>query len=205
MYAILNVLKYMRPIELCFSDHESAKAFLALVDIYEDDSGSGNGYSAYWPNNAKRKVSRRFFYPFGSTKRLDDKVVEYMLRSIYVARAANFPEDMKGKFSIEHAKGAIVFSLEKLPLRVRPTVGDMYRIPRSLSPDGMGNEGKVVEDNGDTLKVIPCQYWEREGFRYDVEVLEVKASQTMKTHDWLKDLHSARTTWEFDPTTLRVK
>ena len=33
---------------------------------------------------------------------------------------------------------AIDFSMEELPPRLRPTVGDMYRMPRSLSPDGMG-------------------------------------------------------------------
>lgn len=199
MYAIVNVLKNMRPVALIFADEKGAESFLAFVNAYEDDSGAGNGYSAYWPNYGKREVLTRTFRPFGSAKELDPEMVEDMLRSVYRARAATFLGDMKTLFSIERVRRAIAFSMRELPPRVRPTTGDMYRIPRSLSADGMGGEGKVVEDSGVTLKVVPSHYWQREGFRYDVEVLEIEASQAMRTHDYLRDHYPTRTSWEFDP------
>ncbi len=205
MYAIVSVLKNMRPITLCFSDQKSAEDFLTLVNVYEDDSGAGNGYSAYWPDYRKRGVLLKRFRPFRAVKELDGEMVDDMLRHIYRARAVSFLGDMKALFSIKRARRAIAFSLRELPPRLHPTTGDMYRIPRSLSPEGLGGEGKVIEDNGDTLKVIPSHYWLREGFRYDVEVLEVKASEVMKTHDWLKDLNPKRTSWAFDPAAIRPK
>ncbi|MCK9352517.1 MAG: hypothetical protein M0P76_07105 [Candidatus Pacebacteria bacterium] len=191
----------MRPVKLCFADKKSAKSFLMLVNTYEDDSGAGNGYSAYWPNYDKRKIWLSW-KPDNSVMEIDSEFVEHMLCRIYLAHSADFPEEMKEKFSVTHTNKGIVFSMEKLPPRIRPTVGDMYRIPRSLSFDGMGSEGKVIEDKGHTLSVVPCWYWGREGFRSDFEVLKIDESQVMKIHDWLKDLYPERKSWDFDPTII---
>lgn len=205
MYAILHVLKDARPIMLCFFDRKSAESFKELVDTYEDESGAGNGYSAYWPNYKKREILPSVFRSSEWVTELDTNMVVRMLWSLFQARAADVTGGMRGEFSIGASNGAITFSMGKLPPRTRPTVGDMYRIPRSLSEDGMSNDGKVIEDNGDTLKVIACWYWEREGFRHDVQIEEVKTSHTMKTHDWLKDQYPERTSWIFDPAAIRVK
>ena len=199
MYAIVHVLKDMEPVTLCFSNKKSAENFLTLVNTYEDDSGAGNGYSAYWPNYDKRKIQSRFWRPPESVAKLDTVMVKEMLWSIYSARAAASPEDMEKKFFISCTCLAIAFSLEELPPRIRPTAGDMYRVPRSLSTDGTGSEGRVIEDIGGLLRVVPCWYWGREGFRHDVKTLYVKTSSAMKTYDWLKALYPERTSWVFDP------
>ena len=205
MYAILNVLKDGRPTKLCFANKKSAESFLLLVNTYEDDSGAGNGYSAYWPDYIKRNVLPSFFRPRGSVTELYIGLIEAMLWSIYMARAGVPPKELKETFSAAYTGKGIVFSLKELPPRIRPTAGDMYRIPRSLSEDGLGSEGKVIEDNGDNLKVIPCWFWKRDGFRSDVKILVIKASQTMKIHDWLKDMYPERKSWVFDPTVISAK
>jgi len=205
VYAILHVLKDMKPVKLCFVDKKSAESFLVLVNTYEDDSGAGNGYSAYWPNYDKRKISLSFWQPNKSVMEINSEFVEHMLRSIYLAHAVNVPEEMKEEFSITHTNKGIVFSMEELPPRIRPTVGDMYRIPKSLSFDGGGGEGRVIEDEGHALRVIPCWYWGNKGFRSDFEILKIHESQAMKIHDWLKDSYPERISWDFDPTTIRGK
>jgi len=205
MYAILNVLKDMKPVVLCFSNKKSAENFLVLVNTYEDDSGAGNGHSAYWPNYDNQRIQLRFWQPSGSLSKLNVAMVEGMLWRIYSARDAAPPDDMEKKFSIRCTDKAITFSLEELPPRIRPTVGDMYRIPRSLSQDGMGGEGKVIDDAGSLLQVIPWWYWERDGFRRDVKASWVKASETMKTHDWLQTAFPERTSWVFDPSMIPKK
>ncbi len=203
MYAVLHVLKDAVPAALCFSNNKSAASFKELVDTYEDESGAGNGYTAYWPDYEKRKILPSIFRASQWVTELDAEMVARMLWSLFKARAADTTQGMRGEFSIGISNGAILFSIGKLPPRIRPTVGDMYRVPRSLSEDGRGSEGRVIEDNGDTLKVIPCWYWGREGFRHDVEIEEVEASRAMKTYDWLKDHYPERKSWAFDPAAIR--
>ena len=133
MYWILNVLEDAHPVKICFSDRRSAEDFSLLINTYEDDSGAGNGYSAYWPDYKKRKILPHFWRPAESTAEIDVGHVRWMLWSIYAAHAAELPGDADDLFSVATAGDALAFSLKELPPRVRPVVGEMYRIPRSLS------------------------------------------------------------------------
>lgn len=200
MYFILSVLKDMRQLSLCFTNRKSAASFSTLVNIYEDDSGAGNGYSAYWPDYGNEKISLRLWKPRRSVSEIDPELVRSMLHSIYLSRNVDIPDDLSERISIGTEGQGILFSMNALPPRMQPAVGDMYRIPRSLSKDGMGGEGKVIDERRDSLVVIPSHYWEKDGFRNDVTTSEIPKKSAIVIHDWLKDHYPDRKSWEFDQT-----
>jgi hypothetical protein len=158
---------------LIFRSLKDAKSFLEFTSIYYDESGCGNGYSAYRPSG--------FVIPIPFTNRaiaipsiplicftridrrknvLDLNFVRGMLYQILRVRFSVNEPDIDGfHLIVENTQSGIKFELEKLPEPCRPKVGEMYRIPRSKFfgdfPDVLDySEGRVLEDLGDTLRVI---------------------------------------------------
>lgn len=103
-----------------------------------------------------------------------------MARCVAVARTAKKdPEDLP-LVAIGKQSGGIVFSLTKIPPRLRPMGGDWCRwVGEENPPEGFA-EGRVTEDQGETLVVqrrggIPA-------------IVNVPANMVMKVFDWPADM-----------------
>lgn len=182
---------------LCFASKNDAVNFADFVKVYVDDSGVGNGYDAYWLNLDAKPYWRPYMLS-RSGNELDPEIITKMICRILIARLATddksrfFDAFASFRWSWGQKARGIVFQMDPLPPRQRPTVGDMYRIPRSkLQPSGSDviySEGRVLDDFGEMLLVRACQdedpstgEW-RNG---KVMIYHVAARRTMKIHDWL--------------------
>ncbi len=211
----LRVLEDMNEKVLVFRSYADAKKFSLFLKIYEDESGAGNGYGAYWSHRFYVPGSR--FLPFTNGIYLDsepipvfsadEKEVEKinadfirdMACAILSVRFADEPCEALKKFakrisnSVKQAadKGiTFLLNVEDLPDAQRPAVGDMYRIPRSrmdLNDEKLAffREGKVVEDLGEKLKVVSCFSFSSLRKGEKPEVGEIQAWRAIKIDDWL--------------------
>lgn len=177
------------------SKHDVAR-FVDFINVYVDDSGAGNGYGSYWMFMAKP-----YWRPYklrDSTTKLDPEIISRMFASILRARLAINDTSQTSQTLLQWLwtwsivdKG-IIFRMEPLPPRQRPTVGDMYRIPRSqLLPDGSDfvySEGRVLTEKDGILTVRPCQDEDSATgeWRDDKKITyAVEVHRTMKINDWL--------------------
>lgn len=187
MYAIMKVGYNMKMVELCFCSVEDARKFKNFVDIYVDDSGTGNGYGAYWMLDIK--IKRRFGIPKNATSHLNEDFISHMLFKILSARRAEKHPEIDISCFGWKLKGAIKFSMGKIPPRLTPKKGDMYRIPRSLGADDMLEkaEGVIIEECGDFFRTIAWYDHVGGKAKPNARIHEVKSSQAMKIYNYLKD------------------
>ena len=197
---------------LVFRSYADAKRFLDFVHVYMDETGCGNGYSAYWPNRiyipGSRFLpftegitvgSRPLPYPFAINKKENVIRPDIFRRMLYCVVAVRFvgEKNIASKV-IEYLHGVdyttrgirFTFDVNDLPPCQRPAVGDMYRIPRSR----LGNdpnvlkysEGRVVgvSECGGKLRVVSC--FDFDEFHKAAEIFEIDAAQAIKINDWLK-------------------
>ena len=189
---ILKVLVDMRPERLCFKSKKDAQAFCLFAQTYYDDSGAGNGYGAYWVD-LKRKPHWRPFVPANAITELDVRLVGGMLWSILSARlATEKPEPIAYACGVKD--GCITFSVDQLPPRQKPSVGDMYRIPRSMMRADHAElewaEGRVVSENEQAglFTVRSIHHENPDGtLKKDrpMMLFAIQSSRVMKIHDWM--------------------
>jgi hypothetical protein len=187
MYAIMQVKYNMKLINLCFCSVEDAKRFKNFVDIYIDDTGAGNGYGAYWMFDIK--IKRRPWLSKSAITCLNEDFIKNMLfRILSVRRAEKHPEMDISCFGWK-LKGAIKFSMGKIPPRLTPKKGDMYRIPRSLGGENMLEkaEGVIIEECGEIFRTIAWYDYASGKAKPNAKIHEVKSNQVMKIYNYLKD------------------
>lgn len=209
----LKVVEDMSKVKsLVFCSFADAKRFLDFINVYMDETGCGNGYSAYWPNRIYILGSR--FLPFTEGVIIDSKPMPYLFtinpeknviwanifqQMLYAVLQIRFvgEKNIGSKVSevitlhgVDYTTKGIKFTFDvnDLPPCQRPTVGDMYRIPRNR----LGNdpnileysEGRVVEDHDKTLKVISC--FDESHKKANPRIFEIDAIRAIKINDWLK-------------------
>lgn len=174
---------------LKFASEEDAQRFVAFVETYFNESGCGNGYGAYWPDLlpgkpqiAKSWIGIAFSFLWN---RIDESLIDSMLYHILMVRLAdNYPDTSKFAWDLEYTIFGIKFNMPDFPPTQRPKVGDMYRIPRSQFGDDdevFGyKEGRVIEEVGDKLKVIPWSEINTKGYK----PFEIEASRAIKINNW---------------------
>lgn len=173
MVALLDAREDGKAVTLCFVSKADAEQFKQFVGTYMEESGAGNGYSAYWVYLDAPIIQADAIPPRCVTK-LNDELISAMRNAIVGARLAG--DDQEG--------GGIMFWSQELPPRQRPTCGDMFRALVSQgAQDRM--EGRVVADHGETLEVISWQEEDEEGKPISgARIVTIPASQTMKICDW---------------------
>ena len=210
MKAKLKVLENNTRIkEFIFRSSSDATRFLKFANIYLDESGCGNGYSAYWPYCFYVPGSR--FLPFSSGIYIESKpwpclfsrksdgnklnmdfVQSMLLRVLQVRSITNEPSQVSFKWKLENKDDGIVFELDNFPAVQRPQVGDMYRIPRRCLDKNFEalrySEGRVLRDNGYILEVLPCRF--KSADDPEAKIFSIEAERTIKINDWLKYLRS---------------
>ncbi len=203
----LKILENNKLKSFIFHSLADARRFLDFVNIYYNESGAGNGHSAYWPNYFYIPCSRflpfteGLFIPFcplpclattidTEKNMLISKMITQMLFSILKVRLAeNNPDLLVSGYPVVNTKQGIEFDVGYLPPREQPQVGDMYRIPRDRfggDPNVLKySEGRIIKikDFGATFKVLPCQF-ERPKCE-EPKYFEIKSSQAIKINDWI--------------------
>lgn len=209
----LKVLKDMKERVLVFRSYTDAKKFSEFIKVYMDETGSGNGYGAYWPHRFYIPGSR--LLPFTNGIYLDSEPIPIfsadereagkintdfirdMACAILLVRFPGGCSEALKKFakrisdSVKQTDKGIIFLLDvgDLPSSQRPEVGDMYRIPRSrmnLNDEKLAffSEGKVVEDLGEKLKVVSCFSFSGLRKGEKPEVGEIEVWRAIKINDW---------------------
>lgn len=181
MYRVVEALVDGEYAKLCFVSKESANAFRKFVKIYMDDSGAGNGYEAYWIYwETKTKIKP--YIPRNAVVKLNRQLIDSMIYSILEARTAKNRPDITVSYTTLTEKGAICFNIDEFPPRLRPTTGDMFRVPRSFVDfcRSKYTEGRVVQDNGLTLEVIDCFDFNKKDPKIDI----IETQYAMKINDW---------------------
>ena len=188
----LDIVADGRNQTLCFASKKDAVDFSEFTKIYVDDSGAGNGYGAYW----LWLDAQPYYRPYrkqNSVCLLNLKLVSAMLWSILSARLAISNPATIG-FSQGSTGEAVTFSVDSLPPRLRPSVGDMYRIPRSkMSPDlseSGYSEGRIMAENNETFILRSCSSEEpsRGNWRGDQKTYMIACDRVMKINDWLMQM-----------------
>lgn len=194
MFAILSAIEDGHSITLCFASKKDAEQFKQFANTYMDESGAGNGYGAYWVYRSS-EVIRCDKVPPGSTTRLEQKFINSMTNDILVARTANRNHSAMADISIGIKNKAISFSFGNLPERQRPAVGDMFRTMKSQAneEEKAVGEGRVIEDLGETLKVISCWDEGDDGRpKSNAKLITVRDVAVMKINDWKSEHRSNR-------------
>lgn len=189
MYAILSILENGANKILAFCSRQDAERFRSFVQIYMEESGSRNGYGAYWcfwdaiiiecddlPEDVVVEIKLNLF--------------KYMLRRILIARTANSQTGLIVSYGISIRNGAILFSMAELPPRQKPQAGDMFRvlITKADESEAAVYEGRVWRDFGDRLDVFSC--WDEAGDGQplpEAKITQVRTSSVMKINDWKKE------------------
>jgi len=171
---------------LCFTTKEDAQRFKNFSNMYMEESGAGNGYGAYWVmRNADIIGVTKTVDIF--TFELQNHLLEHMRESIAIARTAGESTGDDINFSVSNTGRAISFQIDNFPERQRPSKGDMFRNLYSYA--GAKIEGRVIEDNDDTLKVISCLDEDDDGKpNPSATFIDISSSDVMKINDW-KDKH----------------
>ena len=193
----LKVFKDGKQEILRFISRSSMNAFRHLTTSYMDDSGAGNGYGAYWIMFDEKHFHTHSILD-DTEYLLDAKLVNQMLHSLLCARLAisnpkmiSWNAEAKETNGHGSAKG-IDFKIDEIPPRLVPTVGDMYRIPRTKLTDnpldGRFSEGRVLEEKDGVLTVRAC--WDEdsktgEWKEGDRKTYTIEANRVMKINDWL--------------------
>jgi len=180
---------------LKFASERDLRNFDSFVHIYFDETGCGNGYSAYWPLRAigmdddkPRKCLPIVLFKKSQLIRFFVEDMIFMI--LQVRHAQNDPEMLDICEYLEQTRMGIKFDLGYLPPRKWPEVGDMYRIPRS----SFGNdpnvleykEGRVVENLGLKLRVVPS-YLDGDT-RRPPKFFEIEKSRVIKINDYISPL-----------------
>lgn len=167
-----------RPVILTFETKKDAKKFKRFVNTYMEESGAGNGYGAYWvflnetPVGVTTLDDQRAGINTSLLVRMRDAIVE--------ARDS----ELKPNLHIEQSNFILRFDHDNFMRRKRPTKGDMFRSLFSYNKGRL--EGRVIEDNGETLKVIG--YWDEGKDKQplpNAKLIEIKAADVMKIRDWM--------------------
>lgn len=184
MKAILGAIEDGNSKGLFFASMEDAERFKAFCNVYLDESGAGNGYGAYWVylDSIIIGVTGN---PGHSTNIRED-LVKYMLDKIVCARTAGEKRGSSVELVMGTSDNGIKFNVGDLPSRLRPGVGDMFRSLRSQGALSK-MDGRVIEDNGDILKVVSCWDENKDGsVKDDAKIIEIETSKVMKINDWKK-------------------
>ncbi|NQT49447.1 hypothetical protein HQ571_02005 [Candidatus Kuenenbacteria bacterium] len=167
---------------LCFATAEDAIRFKKFSNMYMEESGAGNGYGAYWvfinaEINGVTKIEESFACD------LKTNLLNSMRNDIVTARTAGEFSGDDIDISVDKKNGALTFQIGNFPERQRPQKGDMFR--SLFSYKGDKTEGRVIEDNGDMLKVIAC--WDEDDYgdpKPNATFIDISADDTIKINDW---------------------
>ncbi len=190
MSVVLTVVADGLNTNLRFHTSEDAERFKEFVTIYMLESGEGNHYGAYWIFNSAQKhdVNRLR----DASVLIDRPMLSEMLGKILRARTAGAPPGTNVcQLVIITSVDGIGFSVEGLPPRLQPAIGDMYRVicpeeERSLE-ESNALEGRVRAVVGDFLEVTN---WHDEAHASPGQKLpfhRVRAAKVMKINDWMEE------------------
>ncbi|MCX6745241.1 MAG: hypothetical protein NTX82_07010 [Candidatus Parcubacteria bacterium] len=178
MFAILDCIENGQKKKLCFASIEDAQRFKAFVNTYMEESGAGNGYNAYWVMFDTKIVEVSEIMDDFCTI-LNNDLIVHMLQAVIHSRTAG----------VGNSQG-IIFNISELPPRQRPAKDDMFR---TLYSQGATEkiEGRIIEDNGETFKVINCYDIDDKGKpKKNAKIITIPASHAMKINDWQKEHRS---------------
>jgi len=187
MFATIDVLNNEEAAEtLCFRSKQDAERFRDFGLTYMRESGAGNGYGAYWL--CALDIGQYERPPAKATIGIETARLEDMLQRILKARTATDPPTAKVDMAMGVREGGIVFSHGDLPPRLRPAVGDMFRVigDELNGQEREVREGRVMADCGETLEVMSS--WSENGGRINPNAKRfvMRADKVMKVNDWLK-------------------
>jgi len=164
---------------LNFTTKQGAEAFAHLCHLYQDESGAGNGYGAYW--HLRDSPIAAVDTPRGNAN-LDSSRVNYMLESIVSARLAGgevqpLSKDEILKLAVKDGLIEFNFTSANLPPRIIPKAGDLVRIidHPEFSRSVLARLDTVIDDKA---HVAPCEY----GI---IEPMVVPLNNVMKVRDFL--------------------
>ena len=177
--------------KLLFVSSEFAQNFISFVEMYQYESGAGNGYGAYWiyEKNIVRTSGRSNSF----VRTLEFDRIQGMATDIARARSGGGVVTMPSiKYGID--RSAICFAFWGFDCKNKPKPGDMYRVVDwNIIQDDFDErfgEGRVRRVEGGNIVVVNC-YDEFRSIRNQVELEEylIPHSAVMKIPDWLAEHH----------------
>ncbi len=193
MYALLKAIEDGEDVQLCFASKDDAKRFKKFTVRYILESGTGNGYGAYWVY-FDSAIIQSDGIPEDASVILRVDLIEHMLWDLLVARTADQKTTVNADLIVGKKNDAAIFSVGKLPPRQKPQSGDMFRVIRRRKMlTGSIREGRVLNELGDTLEVIAWADEDEHGNkRADAKVVTINVNQVMKINDWMSESRRRR-------------